>query len=271
MDCNVFGIIYKITNIVNNKCYIGQTTRSLDVRFYWHCFAAFKQNSQFRFHRALRKYPKENWVIETIDTANTKEELINKEIHWIAYYDAYRGGGYNSTRGGEWGDTLSNHPERERICRQISRTKLSRGSSKGEKNGMYGRTHTPEARKIISEARKGSVGPWRDKRMPEYAKLKMSLYRAGKSYEELYGAEKAKEVKSNHSTFMKQNNPMKGRSVYSIWLEKYGREEADRRKEEMRIKRSNSLSGVNNPFYGKKHSEEARQKIRESKLKGGLS
>ena len=46
-------------------------------------------------------------------------------------------------------------------------------------------------------------------------------------------------------------NPMYGRSVYSVWLEKYGKEEADKRNEEMKRKKSEKSSGKNNPMYGK--------------------
>ena len=46
-------------------------------------------------------------------------------------------------------------------------------------------------------------------------------------------------------------NPMYGRSVYSVWLEKYGKEEADRRNKEMQRKKSEKSSGKNNPMYGK--------------------
>jgi len=48
-----------------------------------------------------------------------------------------------------------------------------------------------------------------------------------------------------------ENNPMKGRSVYSVWLKKYGKEEADKRMELMKEKRRIQMSGKNNHMYGK--------------------
>lgn len=48
-----------------------------------------------------------------------------------------------------------------------------------------------------------------------------------------------------------KNNPMYGRSVYDVWLEKYGKEEADRRMAELKQKRSERSKGKNNPMYGK--------------------
>lgn len=69
----------------------------------------------------------------------------------------------------------------------------------------------------------------------------------------------------------KQGNPMKGRSVYSVWLEKYGKEEADRRAKQQAEKIAKKakgrpltydISGKNNPFYGKKHTKETKAKLK---------
>lgn len=57
-----------------------------------------------------------------------------------------------------------------------------------------------------------------------------------------------------------KNHGMYGKSCYDIWIEKYGKDEADRRKKIMIEKRSISLSGENNPQYGKKQSKERRKK-----------
>ena len=53
------------------------------------------------------------------------------------------------------------------------------------------------------------------------------------------------------------NNPMYGKSVYDVWVEKYGKEEADRRKYDMRRKISERNKGKNNPMYGKVPSNKA--------------
>lgn len=60
-----------------------------------------------------------------------------------------------------------------------------------------------------------------------------------------------------------KNNPMHGRSVYSVWIEKYGKEEADRKWKERSENHSRKMSGENHPNYGKKLSEEVKQKIAE--------
>lgn len=88
--------IYKITNIQNNKVYIGQTIRPLKKRFNRHINDALNNILDTHFARAIRKYGKENFKIEQIDTASTQEELNKKEQYWIHYYDSINKG-YNET------------------------------------------------------------------------------------------------------------------------------------------------------------------------------
>ncbi len=88
--------IYKITNIQNNKIYIGQTIRPVEQRFHRHINDALNNILDTHFARAIRKYGKENFIIETIDTANSQEELNQKEQYWIRFYDSVNNG-YNET------------------------------------------------------------------------------------------------------------------------------------------------------------------------------
>ena len=79
--------IYKITNIQNNKVYIGQTIRPIQERFKRHINDAINNILDTHFARAIRKYGKENFIIEKIDEANNQEELNNKEQYWIRKYN----------------------------------------------------------------------------------------------------------------------------------------------------------------------------------------
>ena len=96
------GFIYKITNTINGKSYIGQTIQNVKERFYQHCATkCSKAVSNMAIHRAIKKYGKSNFtveVIEEIDSAN----LNDRERYWIKYYDSYNNG-YNSTKGGQDG------------------------------------------------------------------------------------------------------------------------------------------------------------------------
>ena len=71
--------IYKITNIQNNRNYIGQTTRPVEQRFHRHVNDALNNILDTHFARAIRKYGKENFIIEVIDSAETQDELNKKE------------------------------------------------------------------------------------------------------------------------------------------------------------------------------------------------
>lgn len=91
-------IIYKITNKINGKVYIGQTVGSLQAR--WKAHLRSKDNAVF--HKALHKYGAENFTVEQIDMAASTAELDAKEKYWIAFYDSRRTG-YNMTDGGSSG------------------------------------------------------------------------------------------------------------------------------------------------------------------------
>ena len=88
--------IYKITNIQNNKVYIGQTIRPIKDRLNRHINDALHNILDTHFARAIRKYGKESFIIEEIDTASSQEELNQKEQYWIQYYNATIDG-YNET------------------------------------------------------------------------------------------------------------------------------------------------------------------------------
>lgn len=95
--------IYKFENKINGKVYIGQSI-SLEQRYQSHYNNHKNENTQdydTKFYRALRKYGFENFNYEILESADyfSKEELNEKEIKWIAYYNSYEEG-YNSNRGG---------------------------------------------------------------------------------------------------------------------------------------------------------------------------
>lgn len=96
-----YGIVYKATNIKNGLVYIGQTIQGLDTRKAGHISNAFGSQSSLYFHRAIRKYGKDNFTWEVIDEAETKDELSKKEMYWIEFYNSYKGDGYNATYGGD--------------------------------------------------------------------------------------------------------------------------------------------------------------------------
>ena len=95
------GYIYKVTNIQNNKIYIGQTTYSVKERWNKHLSEARNNlDKKTHFKNAIRYWGENNFLVETIEEC-PNEKLDSRECFWIAYYDSYKGWGYNSTYGGE--------------------------------------------------------------------------------------------------------------------------------------------------------------------------
>lgn len=92
------GKIYKITNLLNGKIYIGQTKHSVEKRYREHCSPYYKNKQAI--HLAILKYGKENFVLEQLDTASTVDELNQKEYEWIVKEDCIAPKGYNLRAGG---------------------------------------------------------------------------------------------------------------------------------------------------------------------------
>lgn len=89
-------IIYKITNQINGKVYIGQTINSLEKRFNRHKQDALSGRLDTHFARALRKYGVNNFIAEIIENVETQEKLNEREHYWINYYNSCKEG-YNET------------------------------------------------------------------------------------------------------------------------------------------------------------------------------
>ncbi len=94
--------IYKVTNKINGKAYVGQTSRPLKERWRQHCADTKRKFACYKFQKAILEHGKENFEIEQIDTAKTKAEANEKEIHWIKYFDTANNG-YNVSKGGNLG------------------------------------------------------------------------------------------------------------------------------------------------------------------------
>lgn len=125
--------IYKITNKINGKVYIGQTIRPVEYRFNRHINDAMRNKIDTHFARAIRKYGPDKWRLEIIDGAETQEELNQKEQYWIRYYNSVEKG-YNETDAISkcGGNTYQSKTEAEMevIKEKIRQTKI------GNKNPM---------------------------------------------------------------------------------------------------------------------------------------
>lgn len=142
-------IIYKGTNKVNGKVYIGLTVRTLKIRLMEHKYKSTVNPNYL--YRAIRKYGWDSFDWEVIDTANSHEELNEKEKYWISFHCSNNNKyGYNETAGGD-GILGYSHSEE-------TRQKMS-ASRKGHRGYMKGKRHTEVTKKKISEATKGKNNP----------------------------------------------------------------------------------------------------------------
>jgi group I intron endonuclease len=138
IEKEIYGFIYKITNLITGKIYIGQTKHSVEKRWKGHkkTYRSYKSNQYI--HKSMRKYGIENFIIEQIDIAHTKEELNMKEEQYILSENCLTPNGYNLKTGGytnQWCDE--------------SREKLSK--TKKAQN----LTHSDELKQYWSEMKKG--------------------------------------------------------------------------------------------------------------------
>ena len=165
--------IYKTTNLINNKIYIGKDTTS-DPRYF---------GSGLLIKRAFKKYGSENFIKEVIDTSDDYNELSKKEIYWISFYNSTdKKIGYNISNGGDGGDTLSNHPDLEIIKEKISK-------------------NSPKKGKTYEEA----FGEEISKKYKENLSKSNTRHNLGKKLDELYSSEKSERIRKSISNSSKIN------------------------------------------------------------------
>ena len=93
--------IYKITNSINGKIYIGKTSSSIEERWKEHKRDSIKENEKHRpLYRAMNKYGVENFSIEELEKCDTDKIACEREKYWIEYYGSFKNG-YNATKGGD--------------------------------------------------------------------------------------------------------------------------------------------------------------------------
>ena len=94
------GFIYKITNDINDKIYIGKTLSSIEKRFSEHLKDSSRLKNEKRpLYNAMNKYGIEHFNVELIEEVSL-ENLEEREKYWINFYNSYEKG-YNATLGGD--------------------------------------------------------------------------------------------------------------------------------------------------------------------------
>ena len=99
VDAKVLSL-YMITNLINNKSYIGITSQKPIRRWYCHC--SEKSSSITVIKSAILKYGKENFTFSVLATFETKEELKAAEQEYIIKYDTLSPNAFNFKTGGDF-------------------------------------------------------------------------------------------------------------------------------------------------------------------------
>ena len=228
-NCQRFGVIYLITNMINGKSYVGQTIQKLSKRLYAH-----KRGKNQMVDKAIQKYGWENLIHEVLEENIPREMLDEREIFWIAKLKTKFPNGYNLTDGGDGGRGMTPTPE---TLAKMSAAQKARGSKPPSFKGKH---HSEEAKAKISEARQ-NISP--------ETRAKMSAAMQGNKNG--IGNKSRTGQKNSPETLAKMSASMMGHEVSA----------------ETRAKISKANSGENNSNYGKPLSEETRAKISASMIK----
>lgn len=229
-------IVYKCTCLHNDKIYIGVTTNTLRQRISHHKSSA-RRGSKLLFHSALRKHGFDNFHWEIIYEASTISELFDKEKYFISSYSSHGTCGYNMTDGGETPSAMF-----------------------GENNGMFGKTHSEEVKAMLRASVLGIS--WEERYGVEFAnEIKIKLANSHR------GRKNTKETlaKMSENSYWKNN----GHLIVGDKNPNFGHYWDESKKEKIRGEK-NGMFGVRrvgslNSMFGKKHSEEARLKMSESR------
>jgi group I intron endonuclease len=125
--------VYKLTNMINGKYYVGQTRVGLPLRMRRHKQDSLASPPKMVISKAIRKYGWDNFSVDLLETCETQDRLNEAEAKWIAHFDATGSNGYNSLSGG-----------RSPVWNEASRRRLSAS--------VMGVPKSPETRARMREA-----------------------------------------------------------------------------------------------------------------------
>lgn len=163
-------IVYRITNKLNGKCYIGQTVRPLKLRIYHHLY-----RKESLVSKAILKYGMENFDIEILEVLGDKAELDECEKFWIAEMGCIAPKGYNLTAGGE-GVHGYKAPDTTRALQSELKKELYKDKSK---HPRAGKPHTEETKRTIADKKKGTTSPRKGHKMTPEERKKASESKMG--------------------------------------------------------------------------------------------
>lgn len=251
------GKIYKATNKLNGKSYIGQTEKTLEYRKKNHFFRS-RFGSRYAFHLAIKKYGIDGFTWEIIaDNIPSKSEMDRIEIEEIRKQNTIAPNGYNISTGGGGGDNFTNNPRKEAIlehARQVHKgKKLSPETRRKMSLARMGNQNTKghrlseEHKRKIGLAGRGRPNPMKGKHISEETKRKISAFQKGRKKSEEH-RQKIIQALTGLKRTPETCARIRAAKLGSKWTEK---------QRQMAIGR---FSGERNPFFGKKHNPEDLQR-----------
>jgi len=186
-------VIYKVTNLINNKIYIGQDSKN-------------KQNyfgSGKIIKKAINKYGIQNFKKEILEICSSVDELNQAEKYWIEKLNSTNPDiGYNISFGGQSGWMLGlKHSDETKKNYSINRC----GKLIGDKNGMYGKKHSEESKKKMSRPKYGKDNGMYGKKHSDETKNKMSE-KLSVEKNPFYGKKHSDKTKNKMSEIAKKRN-----------------------------------------------------------------
>lgn len=165
--------IYKITNTINNKVYIGQS-RDTKTRWSRHkSDARLGKKYNYHLYDAMRKYGIHNFIFEIIAQTKNIHNIDDIEITCIKQYNSTnRDFGYNISNGGQLNKLVSSATRAKMSQSAIGRF-VSKETREKLSAAAQNRKHTIEAKQKISESHKG-------KKISDDTKYKLSMINTGK-------------------------------------------------------------------------------------------
>lgn len=173
-------LVYKITNKINGKSYVGQTVQSLERRWKKHIT---QKSHCHALKSAILKYGPENFEIKTLTTYDSIEKMNDGERYYINLFNTLAPDGYNLTNGG--------------IRPSFSKEARANMGRKKEKHHLWGKKHSEETKHKISVAH---MGKKRGKDSEETRKKK-SLAQIGSTH-----SLATRKILSKNSIFLYRNN-----------------------------------------------------------------
>lgn len=179
------GCIYKITNCINQKLYIGLTINDAETRFKKHKSMIYS-NGCSALYEAFKKYGVENFMVETICFSSNKKELMSLEKYYISELNTVSPNGYNLTSGGE--NCKVTDETKEKISKALKGRKIkwaekvSIGVKKLWEDEEYRTKQTEQRKQKRGKYRDGIIKPLRLELPSEKIN---QLYKDGKTINEI--------------------------------------------------------------------------------------